>query len=62
MFISILFFTIDIFYKQSLPQNKKKNSLLKLQYFAFQVYFILVILERANKNLNMCNQVFQITE
>ena len=62
MFISILFFTIDIFYKQSLPQNKKKNSLLKLQYIAFQVYFILVILERANKNLNMCNQVFQITE
>ena len=62
MFISILFFTIDIFYKQSLPQNKKKHSLLKLQYFAFQVYFILAILERVNKNLNIGNQVFQITE
>lgn len=62
MVISLLFFTIDTFINNPYPRTTTKNSLQKLQYFAFQVYFILVLPERANKNLNMDNKFFQITE
>ena len=57
-----IFLQLIYFINNPYPRTKKKHSLLKLQYFAFQVYFILVILERVNKNLNMGNQFFQITE
>lgn len=62
MVISLCFLQLIHFINNPYPRTTTKNSHQKLQYFPFQVYFIFVLPERANKNLNMDNKFFQITE